>query len=257
MKKFLPILFIIVTCYMLHVTYIFADFNQAYQDFLYQGNQYRTGLTNYLTAKNRYLTYKTLISQTEALDAAKNFLQARDELITTYLKMLIEKNPGETLTKLLEGEINFYLDHKSKVPSVGSLDDAVSLSQRVSDQFPQTEVLVRKAIADVLLAKLRALEKRQAEIESGLETKINQIKNKGDTATLERWLLATKNKRLLAGQKLNEASGLSDKLKPRSTALLSEDFGQIQIKIFETNQYLKEGAAYLNEITQELKYGNY
>lgn len=258
MKRLLPVLFLVSSfCFLLSAS-VFADFEQAYQDYLYQYDQYRTSLTNFLMAKNRYLTYKTLVSQSEALTATKNLLETRDMVISTYLKMLIEKNPQESFNKLLGDDISFFSDHETKIPEVGSLEDAVGISKLVEEHYPRTEVLARQVIASLLLSKVRAFEERLSTLETGFEEKINFLKTQGkDVATLERWLLATYNKRLLARDKLDEAFYLANKLTPKKSTQISEEFGKIQVTIFEANQYLKEAAAYLKEIKEELKYGNY
>jgi len=258
MTRFLSIFFIFYFLFFIFYTSVSADFERAYQDYLYQYDQYRISLTNFLTAKNRFLTYKTLTSQTEALSATKTFLEARDQIIATYLQMLLVRSPRESFKKLLEEEIAFFSDHKTKIPAVGTLADAVRLSEMVEEHFPMTEVLERQVLANILIAKVQTFESRLAGLEAGFEEKINTAKAQGkDVATLERWLLATGNKRLLAHDKLDQASTLADKLKPEKSTQISEEFGKIQILIFEANQYLKEAAAYLKEIKEELKYGNY
>ncbi|TSC53536.1 MAG: Uncharacterized protein LiPW16_363 [Microgenomates group bacterium LiPW_16] len=259
MRKILPLIFFLFLP-LLFITSlpIFADFEQAYQDYLYQYDNYRTSFTNFLTAKNRYLTYKTLVSETQALSATKIFLEARDQVSTTYLQMLLERNPQESFRKLLEEEISFFSDHKAKIPAVGSLEDVIHLSEIVEEHFARTEVLTRQVVANFLLTKVKTLEERLASLEAGFEEKVNLVKGQGkDVTTLERWLLSTRNKRLLARDKLEEASYLTNKLTPKKSTQVSEEFGKIQVLIFEANQYLKEGAAYLREIKEELKYGNY
>lgn len=259
MKLFLPLFFILATCYLIFNTFVFADFDRAYQDYLYQSDQYRKSLTDFLTAKNRYLTYGTLTSKTEALTSTKTFLDARDQVLLTYMQMLVERNPQDNLKNLLSDEIHFYSDHKNLIPAVGSLNDCVKVSEKFEEHYPSTEVITRQTVAGLLLAKVQVFDDRLASLSAGFEEKTNLVKGQGkDVTTLERWLLETRNKQLLAQNKLNEAQNLSDKLKPtRSPAQSSENFGQIQVLIFEANQYLKEGAAYLKEIKEELKYGNY
>lgn len=259
MKKFLPIFLILVICYMLGVTYIRADFDRAYQDYLYQYDQYRKNLTIFLSAKNRYLTYGTLTSQTEALIATKSFLEARDVVSTTYLQMLLEKNPDESYKKLIGDELTFFTNHKALIPAVGSLNDGVDVSEKFDEHFPLTKVIARQTIANIILGKIQNLDNRLANLTTGSEEKINSLKNQGkDVTTLERWLLETKNKRLLSQQKFNEAQNQAAKLKPTKYSIeSSENFDKVQILIFESNQYLKEATAYLKEIKEELKYGNY
>lgn len=258
MKKILPLILFFSLLITHNSRPILADFNSAYQDYLYQYDQYRTSLTNYLIAKNRYLTYKTLVSQTEALSATKTFLEARDQTITAYLGMLLERNPENAFRKLLEEEIAFFSEHKNKIAAVGTLSDAVSISKIVEEHFPNTSVLARQVVASLLLSKVQAFENRLANLEAGFNQKVNLSKEQGrDVTTVERWLLSTRNKRLLAHDKLDEASNLASKLTPKKSTQVSEEFGKIQVLIFEANQYLKEAAAYLREIKEELKYGNY
>ena len=90
MKKLLSILFLLSTCYLLLSTYSHAGFDRSYQDYLSQYNQYRLALSNYQTARNRYLTYQTLTSLSEALDNTKVFLENRDQTMILYLKLLLE-----------------------------------------------------------------------------------------------------------------------------------------------------------------------
>lgn len=273
MKKFLPIIVLLFTAYCILYTPVFAEFNQAYsqkssaysqkssayQDYLYQYDQYRRSLTDFLTAKNRYLTYQTLVSQTEALVATKAFLEARDQVLTVYLAMLIEKSPTENLKKLIGEEITFYTDHKSLIPAVGSLEDSIRVSGDFESHSPQTTVLARQLIAGLLINKVQDLGYRLASVSAGFEENVNGVKKQGkEVATLERWLLETKNKQFLAENKLSLAEELTTKFRPtKSSEEGSLEFAKVQVLIFEANQYLKEAAAYLKEIKEELKYGNY
>lgn len=256
MKRFL--LLLVLLPLLLNVSFVHADFDSAYQSYLSQYDQYRLALSNYQTAKNRYLTYQTLTSQSEALDNTKTFLAARDQTLILYLQLLLEKNPDESYLNLLNQEISFYKDHLNTIAAVGKLDDAVAVSTKAKEHFSQTEALSRQTIVNIILNKLKNISGNQNKIESGFEEKINFVKNQGkETTTLERWTLSFKGKQLLVNQKMEEAQALSDKLEPKSSDQLSRDFSKIQTVIYDANQYLKEGTSFLVEIEKELKYGNY
>lgn len=258
MKHVLFVLFLVFTYYLLLTTYSHADFDSAYQNYLSQYNQYRSALSSFQTAKNRYLTYQTLTSQSTALENTKAFLQARDQAMLLYLKLLLEKNPDGNYVKLLNEDLNFYQDHLNTIAAVGNLNDAVSVSDKAKEHFAPTEVLARQTIINILLNKLKDIDNQQAKIASGFENEINSLKNQGkDVTTLERWTLSFKGKQLLVNQKLQQAQDLSDKLRPKTSDQLSLDFSKIQTIIFDANQYLKEGTSFLLEIDKELKYGNY
>ncbi len=179
MKKILLFLllltfFAIATCYSFSV---FADFDQTYQDYLYLQDGYRLSLTNFQTAKNRYLTYKTLTSQTEALAATKTFLETRDQVSITYLSLLLDKNPGDLSSKLINEEVGFFSSHRVKISAVGSLEDAVKSSDSVKEHFPRTETIARQAVTTILIKKINELKERQIVLESEFEEKVNILRN--------------------------------------------------------------------------------
>lgn len=265
MKRVLSFFVFLSTClpvgmafYFLLSTYSYADFNRAYQDYLFQYDKYRISLSTFLTAKNRYLTYQTLVSQNEALDPTKEFLDARDKVLSSYLQILLEKNPPENLAKLLNEEINFYSAHKNKIPAASSLEETVNLSSDFEAHFALTEVLSSQVIGNFLLIKVQLLENRFAALENGFEEKIKESQEKGkDVATLMSWLTQTKTKHQLAIDKLEEANRLLLELTQKSSRQAQQDFGKSRTSLLEANQSLKEAAAYLREIKEELKYGNY
>lgn len=259
MKKVLPIFILLIFFFVLFAPSVVADFDQAYQIYISQYDQYRTSLTNFLTTKNRYLTYKTLTAQTEALTATKVFLEDRDQTLINFMIMLLEKNPSESFKKLISDEIVFFSDHKKLVPAVASLEDSVQIGDTFTNRFPTTEVLLRQTIANVLLSKVKSFDEQIASLIARFEEKINLLKNQGkDVSTLERWLLETKNKQLLAHEKLGTAQLTADQFQTNNNPTkIAEDFRKVQVLIFEANQYLKESTAYLKEIKEELKYGNY
>lgn len=258
MKYFFLFLFISSYLHIFISSPVRADFDRSYQDYLYQTNQYRQSLTSFLTAKNRYLTYKTLVTQNEALDATKSFLTARDQLLLVYLQMLLQKNPEDVYQKLLNQELTFYQNHKESISALASLNDTVTSSSKIKDHYPQTEVLARQISLSLITAKLQNLLDRQKTLISDFEQLTKTLRGQdSDTSVLERWFLSIKNKELLTEQKISEIKNLTDKLEPKESNRLTEDYGKIQVLIFETNQYLKEANAFIKELKEEMKYGKY
>lgn len=258
MKRILSVLFLLTTFYLLLATYSRADFDSAYQTYLSKYDQYRLALSDYQTARNRYLTYQTLSSQSEALDKTKTFLQNRNQTMILYLKLLLEKHPEENYRKLLNEDLIFYQDHLNTIDAVGNLEDAVSISNKAKEHFFRTEVISRQTIVNILLNKLKNIEINQNKIKLGFEEKINFLRNNGkDVTTLERWFLSFNGKQQFVSQKMQEAQALAGKLAPASSNQLTRDFSKIQTAIYDANQYLKEGTSFLVEINKEIKYGNY
>ncbi|MFH0863825.1 MAG: hypothetical protein V1858_01905 [Candidatus Gottesmanbacteria bacterium] len=258
MKKILPTIVFLWLLSFLFSYSVSADFERSYQYYIDQYNQYRNDLTKFLTAKNRYLTYDTLTSQTEALTATKNFIISRDQTIILYLLMLLEKDIANNNRKLIESDILFYTDHKNLVPATASLDDSFKIADDFTNHYPQTYIIAKKTIANLLISKIRGFDDKLSNINNEIDLNINLIKDEGkDVSTIERWLLETKNKQILSQEKINQAEVLSNGFKSQSSNLNSEDLNNVLMLIQEANQYLKEAVNYQKEIVDELKYGNY
>ncbi len=250
MKRLLLFIALTTSYYLLTTNPVLADFNQAYSDYITQYNIYRSSLSEHQSNRNKYLTYQTLTSQTDALASAKIFLQNRDRTLISYFKLLLERNDNENLKKLINDEVNFYQDHQTSIEAVGNLNDAVEISGKAKTHYPLTESIARKTIANILIGKLRNFYERQGNLEDNFKQQISNT-------NLERWIVSLDSKRVLALQKLTEAQTLTDQLEPKSSDELSRDFGKITLLLNDANQYLKEGNSYLVEIKDELKYGNY
>lgn len=257
MKRLLLIL--LSTFYLLLATSnVHADFTSAYNDYVSQYNSYRLSLNDFQQNKNKYLTYKTLTSQTDALSATKTFLLDRDFTLIAYLKLLQYPNPNTALLNLINDELTFYQNRHDLITAVGNLNDAADISQQAASHYPITEAIARKTIGTILLDKLQIFYTRQGKIESDFNQRIGFLKSEGKNVTnLERWAVSLANKRLLALEKLSETQTLINRIAPKTSDELLRDFNKIQLLLNDANQYLKEGNSYLLEIKEELKYGNY
>ena len=68
-----------------------ADYQTAYNDYLYNYNLYRSAYSNYQVAKSTYNTYRTLTSQNDAILKLRAVLSARNQLMFVYYDLLTEK----------------------------------------------------------------------------------------------------------------------------------------------------------------------
>lgn len=268
MRKYL--LIILASFFIIHYSLFvlpgFAqefNFNRAYNDYLYSYNQYRTAHTDYVAAKQQYLTYKTLTAKTTAQEKTLKMLEGRDEAVRTYLTALRLKL-GETagvstdeqniLYLKIDAEVSWYQNHKSTLPSAGSISDLIELSDQAQDHYKETEVLAYQILGTVLAGKENALrDEIQTQINS-LEEKIGQIRQEGeiDTKTLERWLLEAQNRLTWSKEKQFAAQSLLAGLKPRERNKANV-YNRAQSSLTESHQYLKEANSYLLEIIREVK----
>lgn len=235
-----------------------ADFEASYQGFLKTYDNYRTNQISYITARNQFLTFGTLISQNEALAAVKNFMLARNDVLMSYISLLRERKVADLYKPLLDEEYTLLSDHKNRVPAVGSLQDAVKISKEVESRHIPFQTTSRKIVSSLLLQKVLDLHTRYQllALEAGklIETLKAQEK---DVTSIERWLLDAKGKELLAEQKIQEAGTLVESLTSSNLKNLTEEYNQIQFTIFEANQYIKEALDFLNELSDSIKYGKF
>lgn len=240
------------------------DFQKAYEDYRFQRNQYRTAHQEYLTAKNQYLTYQTLTSKTAALNKTQTLLEKRDQALETYLTALKLKLGEETsvigyqanmLYLELDKEILFLQNHRSSLTSASTLEDLLGLSSQFEEKYPALEILIYRAIGEILLNKERKLGQQADELITDLGNKIQEIKSENEEESLlwERWLLEAENKTVRANEK-QKASQLTLQNFDQKKGL-EEQFSQAQILIKESHQYLKEAVFYLAEIIREIKSG--
>ncbi len=134
---------------------IFASSQTAYKDYLYQFDQYRTKQNNFKVARTEYLKYKTLLSETTALDTAKTMLAQQDQLLRSYLLFLNEKlneNTGLSSSEknlyqtLIRNEVTFLETHTALIPSIGSLADAVSVAKQLESHYLVLSAYIRQTI---------------------------------------------------------------------------------------------------------------
>lgn len=236
-----------------------ADFDTEYQGYLKTYDNYRNHLTSYITTRNQYLTYGTLTAKNEALTAVRDFLIARSDVLLSYISLLRYKYTNDALyLPLLDAEQNFLVAHKTKIPAVGSLDDAVDISQEVEKRHLPFQITSRKIVGTILLLKVESYKDELTALENEADVLIQTLKSEGkDVAVAERWLLESKNKKTLAEQKLVQVRTQIDKLRSSRLEDLVLNYNNIQFSTSDANLYLKEAAGYLFELKESIKYGNY
>lgn len=261
MKRLLPFL-----TFVLLVPPVFATSQRAYQDYLYQFDVYRQKYADFSVAKNEYLKFHTLTSQTDALAKTKAMLTQRDLLLRSYLLLLNEKlNEAVGLTvvertlyqTLLRNEVAFLDTHSSLVSSIGSLADAEDVSKELESHYAVLQASVRQTISGLSLANLSVLAKLYDIALADAKAIVSD--NRGafapeKQATLDRWLLQITNTRSIYQQKIDSIAAQNSQLKGTNIDEQDRLFRSIQKEVAEARQYLSEGSSYLGELVTSLKY---
>ncbi len=245
-----------------------ASSGTAYKDYLYQFDVYRTKYADFRIAKNEYLKFKTLTSQTTALDKTKIMMSQRDELLRAYLLLLNEKlneNNGisdierKTYQTHITNEVTFLEGHSTLVGSIGSLEDAQETSRELESRYTVLSSSMRQTISGISLGNLATLAK-QFDIAladaKALVSNNRRIFIPEKQATIDRWLLQITNVRSLYQQKIEIMKSLEQELRGTSIEEQNQRFAAIQRGVGEARQYLLDGTLYLGELITALKYQN-
>lgn len=264
-KRLSAFLILTIFSWLLFSSTAFAQefsFSQAYEDYLYNYNQYRAAHTQFVAAQQQYLTYKTLTAKAEALEKTKTMLTARDEALRTYLialRLNLKETPGVSayekniVSLRLNNEINWYETHQARLSAVGSISDSIQISDEAQDHHPETEVSAYQALGTIIAGEENSLrDKIQSQIDQ-LEIKIAQIRQEGkmETRLFERWLLEAQNRLTWSKEKQFSAQSLLAELKLRERNK-GKVYSQAQQSFNESRQYLKEATSFLLEIIREV-----
>lgn len=260
-------LVIIVIIFLLTPIYIVsAAAEKAYQDYLFQYDQYRLKLNNFKVARTEYLKFKTLLAETTALDTVKAMMMQRNSLLRSYLLLLTEKlneNQGITTTDkqlyqtLIQNENAFLVNHTQLINSIGSISDATDVSKQLESHYLVLYAGIRQTLTTLSLGELM---KRNAQYKATFE-ELRQLVdlNKQSVApekqsTIDRWLLQINNKQNLYRQKVEQIITASTQLKGNTQQEMDGLFVSIQKNLNEAKQYLNEGTSYMQELITLIQY---
>jgi len=242
------------------------NFDKAYQDYLYNSDQYRKTNLDYELYRSQYLKFKTLKSQENAYNATLAMLKARDDTIKTYLTALrlklnetegVDGAQKEVLFTKIDQEVPWFITHRDSLPSAGTLEDLVGDSDEAKVRFNADTPLFYGSLLSVSGGKVRFVREKEEEILTSLKAKIAEIRQNGDknTQILERWILDTEDKITRSKEKETEAYKVMNKSN-LTTKEASGAYDQALFRLKEAYQYLKEANSYLSEIVGEMKYAD-
>lgn len=244
------------------------NFDKAYKDYVFTTDQYNKAHSDYLLARAQYLQAKTLASQTKAKEATSAMLEARDDVMATYLLALrqrlvesigIDDTTKNGITSRVDTEVSWWRNHKSKIDSAGTLEDLVSDSNEGLTHYPTTEALSYEILATIPLGKEQVFRNSFNDLLSNTKTKISQIRTNGDhdTTNAERWVIETENKLTRSLEKEVEAQKLMPDLqtlpKAGEQSKKADIYNSVIMRLSESIQFLKEATGYMKEVIKQIK----
>lgn len=270
MKKIPFILLIIICCFII-IRPVFSQspsadltFDRAYQDYSYNLSLYDAALNTYKNAKAQYLQYNTLTAKEDSTAATLKLLQARDEVVITYLTSLRRKiaelpgvfdnEKGPLLTNI-DGEVSFYTEHKGKLTSAGSLEDLVSDSNTAKERYESaTKIVIYSSLIGIGTGKNEYDRGMLEKSLNDLKGKVSEINTNGDkdVTAIERSLIDMANKierSKVKDQAAKDLINAMSKSEDDKESVYIEAIGNAQ----NSQLYLKEVNKYLLEIVRQIK----
>lgn len=243
------------------------DFQKAYEDYNYAKVVYEKAHSDYKLSRSQYLQAKTLAAQTKAREATVAMLQARDEVMTTYLtalRMKLKETAGiseverEGLYSRIDSEIFWYANHKATIPSAGTLNDLINDSNEAKDHYNLTEPLIYEVLSTIPAGSVEVNYDLASEVLGSLKDKVDEIRSEGemDISNIERGLIETEQKLTRSLEKQVEAqkqiAGIStpDRYKRNNNySIYSSVIGTLK----EAHQFIREAGSYMKEIVGQIK----
>lgn len=249
-----------------HIPSVFATSSEIYQNYLQQFDQYRTIYNDFQIARNEYLKFKSLSSETVALQKTKEMMSQRALLLKTYFLLLNEKiaeSPSFTdqerdfYTSSIKTANEFLDTHIEFIHSVQSIKDAIQASDRLESQYSVLQTVMRQATLTLNIARLRQQVTVYNERMSEAKILIEQAKQElpiEQHLILDRWFAQIGNKRTLYQQKEDQIMQNITAMKGKNTDELNKVYTQTLTSISEAQQELKEGTSFMNELANAMKY---
>ncbi len=241
-----------------HAQTTYEQLLDAYRDAF---DTYKQTLDQYNLARAEYLKYQTQVSQDVAIDATKKFLNARQQVLITYLRMMkerLEQSPELTEEELKEKilyinqELDFLEENQPLFDNAQDLGALEKLSKQVEGRYKKftTQSYFMKGL--VIDSKVRSLEKTANELISLTSEQVARIKKENvmPTDNMERWIIEA-NRKLFLSQ-ADEETALTSLLKTRTVS--TRTFGTFINNLMKVTQYHKEINDILLEIVQDIRF---
>lgn len=251
MRKILVILLLIASP-------AYADYSQSLKDYSYQFEQYRLAHQSYSVSKNKYLSYKTPVALAEALENGKKVILLRDMVLITYFQALKEKlntttniSPENLVTigSQIDNTLSLLSLHKDKAVSTISLSDLTTVSKELETKQNEFHGFSKVTLGTILSSRLESLKNNIDRNQDFLSFTVSQNKTVlENSVNLERWLIESKNKIVLASQKIDQARADFESTDITSEYSISEKFNKGQLSLMAGNQYLKEALNFQKEV---------
>jgi len=269
-KLILIVVFIFLTVF-LRVRVVYTQevgseaFNRSFQEYRNRVEEYEAAHDEYELARSQYLKFNTLTAKANALAKTKSMLEQRDNVIIAYLdlqKTRLDENKGvetakkEEIFTQVEGEKQWFADHKAKISSAESLDDLIDRSNETRDKYKLMEGFIYTTLFTLSDGRINDYQARLNDIFSETKQKMEIIKNeKRDEYKfsdrkidiIERWIAEAESRAGKSEENQLKAQEWAERIVNLGTYNVAINF------LEDARSYTKESTSYIKEIVREIK----
>lgn len=247
-----------------------SEFNEAYKQYTLKLEDYQRKHSEYVLAKSQYESFQTLKSQSEAIEATKQMLIARNDVLVAYLAAMrirvsnaigVGVSDKTETSILIDEEINWYNTQNLTIPSAETFEELEEESNAGEQRYQSTVNISYTALSYVSYGKVEDFHERLIETFTALKDKLEEIKTEEKSQyqlsddkllAIDRWVIESENRITRSGEQKNEALESLLELS-EDTDIRSGDYNAIVAELEQSRQYMKESAAFIKEIIREIK----
>lgn len=239
-----------------------ADYAQSQSEYQQAYTAYREAHTIFNAARSEYLTYKTLVSETQATHATQQMLIQRHKALVAYLNMLrerlklaenayIPRDQYALIIKQMDVESSSLTDFESLIENAESLDDLFRISSQADARILRIGEIGYMVKAQVMTNKVWEFVSISNDLLSVTNEQVERITREGisfeKSTNLSRYLIDAREKMNLANVNLEITQALANKVKKPA------DFAKLQTELQKTMQYIENTNTLVKEIVTNIK----
>lgn len=247
------------------------DYEIAFDEYQIKLDDYKSSHEDYVLAKSQYVRFETLTSQNNAKTATREMLEARDQVVISYLvalkKKLIATESSETekkerLISQLDEEVNWFTGHKELLASAGSLEDLVVDSNEAQDRYLLFGPIAYEVLSFVPYSHVVRLDERLKGNFSDTKTLVGQIRDESrpdykfsieKLERIDKWTYDTESKIQRGGEKLSVAKTTLESIASKLVVGDVRSYERVLRELEQSIQDMKDASLYTREIIKEVK----
>ena len=242
-----------------------TEFSKKYNEYKLSFEVYNSSHAEYILARENYLKFRTLTSQTNAQTATKKMLRDRDEVLIDYYEALRERinetkgisdDRKNELMQRLTDEKNWLSEHQTRVSQAGTLSELEDISDEARDRYVELEGFLYRSLYNISEGKINDFRSRLIVIFEDVKSKVEQIKGERreeyvfsdqKIETMERWISETEARIARSEEEQVEAVTSSERITNSGTFR-----GSIK-ELEDVRKLLQDASIFVKEIIREIK----